>query len=198
MLRVLSLFCLCAEKLKGELCCLFKIRLVLSSFFSQVMFEILFKELLKESIYENNFIHETLATYLEVWNIVCIKYHGIHCNLKKSFCDRWSLGWFTLKEPWPNKPHKQMAKNLVMFHCMCAWGQGTASTKKSWRNLSVAHEMLAYNIFRYCSFFYNRQFILPSEKSITCRRKRDWLCIVFGFSLINFEFLSLFVLRWVF
>lgn len=65
MLRALSLFYLCAEKLKGDLCYLFKISLVLSSFFSQVMFGILFKEVLKEPIYENNFIHETLATYLK-------------------------------------------------------------------------------------------------------------------------------------
>lgn len=87
---------MCAEQLKRVV--FFKIRLVLSSFFSQVMFGMLFEELLEVSIYENNFIYEMLATCLEVCRVLRVKYHGVHCNLEKGYCNRRCLGQFMLIE----------------------------------------------------------------------------------------------------
>lgn len=69
-------------------------------------------------------------------------------------------------------------------------------SEKSWRVFSIANECL-HTIYLGTAFvfFFNRQFILPSEKSAISGRKRDCFYIVFGFSLIIFEFLSLLLLR---
>ena len=160
------------------------------------MFGILSEELLKASKCELHFIHETLSTCLEVWHLLRVKYRGVRCRLKKGCRDRRCLGWFVPTEQRPDKPQKRMAKKLgiILLH-MCVSPRHSLHVRRSLGEFSRSR-MLTCNIFRYCSFFFfNRQFILPSEKSDPFRRKRDWFCVVFGFSSISFEFLNLFVLR---
>lgn len=95
-------------------------------------------------------------------------------------------GLIVLLEQWSNKPRKEWLKSWTYFiPGVCELKARPPCAEKPWIIFSVANTCIKY---RYCwfFFFYNRQFILPSERICYLRDTEGLLLFYVGFFFNQF------------